>query len=291
MHARPTRESKLPLLLDGFTDHTINTGEVEIGYSVGPDNGPTLLMLHGVTSRRDGFLRVIPSLVENHRVITMDQRGHGYSGHTPGNYTRGDHARDIRYVLDNVCKEQTIVWGHSMGGGNAIVMAGDEPELLKALVLEDAAVFGKTRPAPASGSPVINTFKVHLELIETGLSIEEMAPKLQAASPNQPDYFAPWKAECLLQMDAEILRDVVSGKARGGGDDPVESLAKIKVPVLLLQADPTAGGILPDDYLAEILPEREGFTTKKIVGAGHNINREHPDQLLPIVLPWLAKFQ
>ena len=41
----------MALLLHGFTDHTINTGEVEIGYSVGPDNGSTLLLLHGVTSR------------------------------------------------------------------------------------------------------------------------------------------------------------------------------------------------------------------------------------------------
>lgn len=54
----------MALLLHGFTDHTINTGEVEIGYSVGPDHGSTLLLLHGVTSRRDGFLRVIDSLVE-----------------------------------------------------------------------------------------------------------------------------------------------------------------------------------------------------------------------------------
>ena len=39
------------LLLNGFTDHTIDTGEVEIAYSTGPDNGPTLLLLHGLTDR------------------------------------------------------------------------------------------------------------------------------------------------------------------------------------------------------------------------------------------------
>ena len=74
----------MPLLLNRFTDHTINTGEVQIGYSVGPDNGPTLLLCHGVTSRRDGFLRVIDELIGDYRIITMDQRGHGFSGHTPG---------------------------------------------------------------------------------------------------------------------------------------------------------------------------------------------------------------
>jgi pimeloyl-ACP methyl ester carboxylesterase len=277
----------MPLLISGFTDHTINTGEVEIGYSVGPDNGPTLLLLHGVTSRRDGFVRVIKELVKNYRVITMDQRGHGYSGHTPGAYDREDHARDIRYVMENVCREPTIVWGHSMGGGNSIAMANDAPANFKALVLEDAAVFGKVRPQRSGGSPTVNLFSVHLDLIEQGLTAEQMAPRLLQASPNQPDYFAAWKAECLLQMDADILRDVVNGTSRGF-NDPAAMLASIEVPVLLVQADPEVGGILPDDYLASIVPASDTFNVVKIPGSGHNINREHPDDMLPVVLPWLS---
>jgi pimeloyl-ACP methyl ester carboxylesterase len=280
----------MPLLLNGFTDHTINTGEVEIGYSVGPDSGPTLLLCHGVTSRRDGFLRVIDSLVEDFRVVTMDQRGHGYSGHTPGAYDRFDHARDIRFVMENVCKEPTVVWGHSMGGGNSVAMSNDPPENFRALVLEDPAVFGKERPVRTGGNPMMNIFQTHLGFIDEGLSVEEMAPKLQAASPGQPEYFAPWKAECLLQMDADILRATAGGTSRGF-DDPAAMLADIDVPVLLLQADPDAGGILPDDYLAGIAPENDSFTVKKIVGAGHNINREYPELMLPVVLPWLAELR
>jgi pimeloyl-ACP methyl ester carboxylesterase len=276
----------MPLLIKGFTDHTINTGEVEIAYSVGPDNGPPLLLLHGVTSRRDGFLRVIDSLTPNHRVIAMDQRGHGYSGHVPGRYSREDHARDIKFVIENVCKEAPIVWGHSMGGGNAVTLGGKEPQLYRALMLEDPGLFSRTGPTPPS--PTRNIFRIHLGLIDAGVSIEEMAEKIREASPNQPEYFAMWKAECLLQMDADILRGVVEGRSRGGGD-PAENLANISCPVLLAQADPDAGGILPDDYLESITPKRENFTVKKIVGAGHNINREYPGLLLPVVLPWLAK--
>ncbi|MBT4125040.1 MAG: alpha/beta hydrolase [Chloroflexi bacterium] len=277
----------MPLLLNGFTDHTINTGEIEIGYSVGPNNGPTLLLLHGVTSRRDGFLRVIDELLNDYHVITMDQRGHGFSGHASGAYEREDHARDIRYVMENVCKEPTIVWGHSMGGGNTVAMANNPPSNLKAVVLEDPAVFGRVRPARANSSPTMSGFQLHLNFIEAGMSIEEMAPKLQEATPNQPEYFSKWKAECLLQMDADILRGVVGGTYKGF-DDPAAMLANIQVPVILLQADPDAGGILPDDYLAGILPNSDSFTSQKIVGAGHNINREYPEKMLPVVLPWLA---
>lgn len=283
----------MPILLNGFTEHTINTGEVEIAYSVGPNNGPTLLLLHGVTSRRDGFMNVAEALKEKHRVIAIDQRGHGYSGHTPGKYDREDHARDIKFILENVCKEPTVVWGHSMGGGNAIAMAQDPPVQLKALVLEDAAIFGKRRPMPTlpstsdEANSTMNAFQVSLDIVEAGLSHEEMTAKIVESFPDSPAYYPAWKAESLTQMDIEILRSVVGGKSRGGGDDPAATLANISCPVLLMQADPEKGGILPDDFVAEVVPDRDDWTTVKIAGAGHNINRDHPEQVLPIVLPWL----
>ena len=275
------------LLLNGFTDHTIDTGEVEIAYSTGPDNGPTLLLLHGLTDRRDAFPTVIDTLDEMHRVVAIDQRGHGYSGRTPGHYSNDDHARDIRYILENVCQSPTVVWGHSMGGANAIAMAADPPEQLKALILEDPAIFGRARSTRAGGAPVNSPFGASLELIEAGIPAEEMASRIAQSEPGMPDYYAPWKAERLAQIDPEILRDVVAGRRRGV-QDPKESLAKIDCPVLLMQADPDKGGILQDEFLAEITPKTGDWTVVKVVGAGHVINRNHPELALPIVMPWLA---
>ena len=277
----------MALLLNGFTDHTIDTGEVEIAYSTGPDNGPTLLLLHGLTDRRDAFPTVIDILDEMHRVVAIDQRGHGYSGRTPGHYSNDDHARDIRYILENVCQSPTVVWGHSMGGANAIAMAADPPEQLKALILEDPAIFGRAWSTRADGAPVNSPFGASLELIEAGISAEEMASRIAESEPGMPDYYAPWKAERLAQIDPEILRDVVAGRRRGV-QDPKESLAKIDCPVLLMQADPDKGGILQDEFLAEITPKTGDWTVVKVVGAGHVINRNHPELALPIVMPWLA---
>jgi pimeloyl-ACP methyl ester carboxylesterase len=276
----------MPLLLKDFTDHTINTGEINIGYSIGPDNGPTLLLLHGATSRRDTFMRVMDSITPNYRVIAMDQRGHGYSDHTPGHYLTDDHTRDIQFVLKNICKEPSIVWGHSMGGRNALVATDGNPGLVKALIIEDSG-FRRGAATMPGNLPVAVTFRAHLALLEAGLSLEELTAKLKEMSPDQPDYFAPWKAEVLLQMDIEFIRNSVSGGPRGTGD-AVEMLSKIDIPFLYMQADPDAGGSNTDDILDEIIPKRGNFTVKKIVGATHNINREHPEQLLPVVLPWLA---
>jgi pimeloyl-ACP methyl ester carboxylesterase len=189
--------------------------------------------------------------------------------------------------MENVYKEPTLVWGHSMGGANAVSMAGDPPEQLRALVLEDPALFGRTRPAGNSKTPSRNQFQVNLGLIEEGLSKEELTSRLIKENPSEPEWVAPWKADSLMQMDIDLLRITAEGTYKEGGE-PADALAQITCPVLLVQADPTAGGILPDDYLTAILPDRDGFRTTKIEGAGHNINRDEPEGLLAAVEPWLA---
>ena len=277
----------MDLLPAAFTHHALNTGEVTISYSVGPDNGPTLLMLHGVTSRRDGFVRVLPALMDSFRIITIDQRGHGYSGHTPGRYGRSDHAGDIRYVLDHVCREPTIVWGHSMGGGNAVQMAYENSDGVVGLVLEDAALFGSQRQRANADSPIRLMFNAQLEMRESGQSADQIAARLTEMNPTQPAFFADWKAQCLLQMDLELLRNASAGRARPGAE-PDAALAAIACPMLIVQADPDNGGILPDEYLAKIVPPRDDITVVKLPGTNHNINREFAEPLLEVVLPWLA---
>jgi pimeloyl-ACP methyl ester carboxylesterase len=126
-------------------------------------------------------------------------------------------------------------------------------------------------------------------LIEAGVPTEDMIPKIREANPHEPVFFPAWKAECLQQMDVEVLRNVVEGKPSGGGD-PLENLNRISCPILLAQADPDNGGILPDEYLASITPKRADLTVKKIIGASHNINREYPELFLPVGLPWLERF-
>jgi pimeloyl-ACP methyl ester carboxylesterase len=276
----------MDLLPAEFKHLALNTGEVTIGYSVGPDNGPDLLMLHGVTSRRDGFVRVLPALMPDYRIITIDQRGHGYSGHTPGRYSRGDHAADIRYVLEHVCRAPTLVWGHSMGGGNAVQMAYENNHGIAGLILEDAALFGSQRLQASVNSPIRVMFKAQLEMVEADLDEPTIAAKLKELNPGQPEFFGAWKAECLLQMDVQLLRNASSGASRPGAE-PNEALTAIPCPMLILQADPDNGGILPDDYLAKIVPDRKDVAVVKLPGTNHNINREFPEPLLEVVLPWL----
>ena len=53
---------------------------IECVYSVhGKVETPALVLVHGIGSRRSGWDRLLPTLVDRFRVITYDLRGHGAS--------------------------------------------------------------------------------------------------------------------------------------------------------------------------------------------------------------------
>src|ERR1700749_4166931 len=47
----------------GCTAKTARVGEIDLGYSEGPDNGPPLLLLHAQHLDRHSYSRVLPALV------------------------------------------------------------------------------------------------------------------------------------------------------------------------------------------------------------------------------------
>lgn len=57
-----------------------------------------------------------------------DQRGHGHSGHSDGDYSPEEYAEDLRLFMEEVGGECAILIGHPLGGRVAQVFAGKFPE-------------------------------------------------------------------------------------------------------------------------------------------------------------------
>ena len=81
-----------------LTSHYFDTDRTKIHYVTGPDAGPPVLMLHGVTDRWQSFHTLIPSLSFYYTVFAVDFRGHGLSGKAE-RYTCHDYASDISLLL------------------------------------------------------------------------------------------------------------------------------------------------------------------------------------------------
>ena len=72
-------------------------------------------------------------------MIGLDQRGHGWSGHTNDlNYSRKSYISDIHNFIQKELSERSVViLGHSLGGANAYQFTSRYPHLVKALIVED----------------------------------------------------------------------------------------------------------------------------------------------------------
>jgi pimeloyl-ACP methyl ester carboxylesterase len=129
-----------------FTEQTCYTGEVMLNYVVGPNNGPPLLLLHAQTGSWESYLKVLEPLAQRFHVYAVDIRGHGKSSRTPGHYDWNTIGYDLRFFLKKVIQQKTIISGNSSGGLIALWLAAFVPELVAAIVLEDAPLFSAEMP-------------------------------------------------------------------------------------------------------------------------------------------------
>ena len=117
--------------------NTVETGE-----------GPPLLLLHGLMGSAQNWGGMAKRLGLRHRVVAMDARNHGASGHAPG-MQYAALAADVAETLAARGLTRAAVLGHSMGGKIAMMLALTRPELVERLVVADMAPVRYLAPSRA----------------------------------------------------------------------------------------------------------------------------------------------
>ena len=105
--------------------------------------GPVILLIHGITGSSQTWDDVIPLLSERHTVIAPDLLGHGNSAKPRGDYSLGAYASGIRDLMQAAGHEHATVVGHSLGGGVAMQLAYQFPEMAERLVLVSSGGLGR----------------------------------------------------------------------------------------------------------------------------------------------------
>lgn len=101
-------------------------GSVEIACEVHEANapGPSLLLVHGLSSNLRIWDQMIPTLSETFDVVTMDSRGHGLSGDPDdSDFTLESCAADCERVIGELGMTDVTVVGHSWGAAVAVAHA------------------------------------------------------------------------------------------------------------------------------------------------------------------------
>ena len=129
-----------PLSIPG---RTVLVGEREFFIrEAGSESAPPLVLMHGWGF--DGemtYYKMIPALAEHFRVVVPDHRNHGKSDRIRGPVDVADLALETIGVLDALGCERFDVFGYSLGGMAAQVLAYRHPERVRRLVLAGTAAY------------------------------------------------------------------------------------------------------------------------------------------------------
>jgi pyruvate dehydrogenase E2 component (dihydrolipoamide acetyltransferase) len=124
-------------------DEPTKTGEGVAFFPLGGE-GPPALLLHGFGSDHLLWLANQQALAAIAAVAAIDLPGHGNSSLDVGDGTIKELAERIETALDQRGLKNIHVIGHSLGGGLALVMAEQRPDLVASLTLIDAAGLGSS---------------------------------------------------------------------------------------------------------------------------------------------------
>jgi pimeloyl-ACP methyl ester carboxylesterase len=130
----------------GFEEHRFYTGEIELNYVAGPNTGQPLVLIPAQMGTWESYQRVLLPLSKGFHVYSVDIRGHGKSDWTTGNYSWESIGGDLSAFLKQIVQHPAIVSGNSSGGLIALWLAANRPELVSAIILEDAPVFSAEMP-------------------------------------------------------------------------------------------------------------------------------------------------
>jgi pimeloyl-ACP methyl ester carboxylesterase len=113
-----------------------------VGFRIAGE-GPLIVLIHGITSTSDVWLRAMERLAERYTVVAPDLLGHGRSAKPRGDYSLGAYASGTRDLLGALGFERGTVVGHSLGGGIALQFAYQFPEYCERLALISSGGLGK----------------------------------------------------------------------------------------------------------------------------------------------------
>lgn len=108
-----------------------------------------MVLLHALGDTAEDWTPIALAFASQFRVVAVDLRGHGESD-WPGNYTFELMRDDVIAVLDALDLKDITLVGHSMGGTVAYLIAQEQPDRIRRLIIEDVPPpFPRTGAVPA----------------------------------------------------------------------------------------------------------------------------------------------
>jgi pimeloyl-ACP methyl ester carboxylesterase len=179
-------------------------------------SGPALLLLHGIGDSSGTWAGLIPALAEHFTVVAPDLLGHGKSDRPRADYSVPAYACGMRDLLALLDIDRATIIGHSLGGGIAMQMSYQFPELVERLILVAPGGVGPEvhpllRLATLPGAPLMMpVFNNRLTRGTARLAVRALATVSPAIATDADDIFATMAAMADVKSRSAFCRTLRS---------------------------------------------------------------------------------
>jgi pimeloyl-ACP methyl ester carboxylesterase len=254
----------------------VDSGGVQIYFETVGDGFPVVLHTGGGGDGRmwqeAGYLDGLKGF----RCITVDHRGHGRSGKSPGleNHFVERYVTDVLAILDSLGMLQAAFWGYSSGATVGFAMAASHPERLAALI--------------ASGGVGPRDYDDPVERREVEAQAgtyrrKGLRPLIEQLETEEGIRFPDWFWQQMTETDAEMFTLERLGEANWHG--PLSLLPTIRAPVLMLVGELED----PDGNSARAVPQLRDGRCVTFRGLGHVGAYLRSDLALAEAVPFLKR--
>lgn len=279
-------------------------GEVLNTIELGPENNSDaqpLVFVHGLSGCWANFLEQLPVLARDHRVVTLDLPGFGYSPMPSRKITIPGYAHLLDALLGALGIDAAAVVGNSMGGFIAAELAISFPQRVERLVLISPAGISTRQPL-ANISPRLGS-RSPVPVLERG---ERLLAASSAALASRSDTVARRARlrELMLYMAVRhagrLPGPLVAEQLRGAGKpgffgaweaiidyDFEDRLPEIACPTLIVWGEEDHLVSVRDaDVFAELIPD-----SRKVIfeDTGHMAMLERPAAFNALLRDFLAE--
>lgn len=264
----------------------------DVGYRLA-GNGPVLLLVHGLAGSSRTWRDVLPALTERHTVLAPDLLGHGESAKPLGDYSLGAYASGLRDLLGVLGIPRATVVGQSLGGGIAMQLGYQHPEITERLVLVGSGGLGRdvswllrmlTLPGAEYAMPLL--FPSFLK--ERGNSAARLLHRVGWRAPQVAEM---WRAYASLtgapnrHAFVRTLRTVID--PRGQTVSAIDRLyLAAAMPTLIVWGD--ADPVIPVAHAATAHEAMLGSRLEIFEGVGHFPHREAPERFVEVLTDFVA---
>lgn len=253
-----------------------------------PSSKKTIILLHGFLSSSFSFRRLVPYLINEYNVISIDLPPFGQSGKSRRyKYSYKNLAMTVIQLVEKMHLNKIILLGHSMGGQISLYIAHLRPDLIdKVVLLCSSAYLKKSKPhlVLASYLPFSHLFvkrwlersglENNLRLVVYNQSIidEEMAE----------GYLAPFLKDDIFSALAKLIRD-------REGDLTADIINKIQVPCLLLWGEQDK--IVPLQTGKQLQKDLNNSKLIVLKETGHLLPEERPEEVYEYIREFIGEKQ